>query len=82
MLPREILEILHAVMAILVLFEHFSGNLCLNFLTPILSTSPNIDALCSHIFNYACLRHKAFIIIEKVRNYEKIAFIKNIVEKR
>ena len=44
MLPREIFEILHAVMAILVLFEHFSGKLCLNFLTRILSklTSPNM----------------------------------------
>ena len=39
MLPQEILEILHAAMAILVLFEHFSGKLCLNFLTLILSTS-------------------------------------------
>ena len=42
MLLREIFEILHAVMAILVLFEHFSGKLCLNFLTLILSTSPNM----------------------------------------
>ena len=42
MLPREIFEILHAVMAILMLFEHFSGKLCLNFLTLILSTSPNM----------------------------------------
>ena len=38
MLPRENFEILHAVMAILVLFEHFSGKLCLNFLTLILSS--------------------------------------------
>ena len=38
MLPREIFEILHAVMAVLVLFEHFSGKYCLNFLTLILST--------------------------------------------
>ena len=46
MLPREIFEILHALMAILVLFEHFSGKLCLNFLTLMLSrprpTSPNM----------------------------------------
>ena len=42
MLPREIFEILHAEMAILVLFEHFSGKLCLNFLTLYLSTSPNM----------------------------------------
>ena len=29
-------------MAILVLFEEFSGKLCLNFLTLILSASPNM----------------------------------------
>ena len=38
MIPWKIFEILHAVMAILVLFEHFSGKLYLNFLTLILST--------------------------------------------
>ena len=42
MLPREIFHILHAVMTILVLLEHFSGKLYLNFLTLILSTSPNM----------------------------------------
>ena len=40
MLPREIFEILHAVMVILVLFQHFSGKLCLKFLTLNLSTPP------------------------------------------
>ena len=43
MLPREIFEILHVVMAILVLFQHFSGKLCLNFLTL------NLSTFCSHI---------------------------------
>ena len=42
MLPREIFEILHAVMAILVRFEHFSGKLCLKFLTLILSILPSM----------------------------------------
>ena len=42
MLPREIFEILHAVMTILRLFEHFSGKHCLKFLTLILNTSPNM----------------------------------------
>ena len=46
MLPRENLEKVHAVMAILVLFERFSGKFCFKFLTLILSrlvrpTSPN-----------------------------------------
>ena len=42
MLLRENFEILHAAMAVLVLFEHFSSKLCLNFLTLILRTSPNM----------------------------------------
>ena len=42
MLPRKFFEILHSVMVILVLFEHFSGKLCYNFLTLILSASPNM----------------------------------------
>ena len=42
MLPRKNFENLHALMAILVLFEYFSGKFCLNFLTLILSASPNI----------------------------------------
>ena len=45
MLPRKIFENLHAVMAILVLFEQFSSNFCLNFLALIvliLSVSPNM----------------------------------------
>ena len=49
MLPRKIFKILRAVMAILVLFEQFSGKLCLNFLTLILSTSPKYGALYSYI---------------------------------
>ena len=68
-------------MVILVLFEHFSAKVCLNFLTLILSTSPNMGAFCSHIFNRACLKRKAYIIIEEVRNYGKFVLIKNIVEK-
>ena len=42
MLPREIFENLPAAMAILVHFEKFSRKLCFNFLTLILSASPNI----------------------------------------
>ena len=37
-------KIIHAVMAILVLCEHFSGKLCSNFLTLILNTSPILFA--------------------------------------
>ena len=42
MLPRKILKNLHAVMAILVLLEHFSGKFSLNFLALLLSISPNM----------------------------------------
>ena len=54
MLPRDIFEILHAVMAILVLFEQFSGELCFNFFTLILSTSPKYGAFCSQISIIVC----------------------------
>ena len=80
MLPWEIFEILHAVMAILVLFKHFSGKLCLKFLTLILSTSPN---MMHFVRTFLIMRAEGvrFIVIEEVRNYGKIVFIKNIVEK-
>ena len=42
MLPRKHFVILHAAMAILVIFEHFSDKFCLNFLTLIRRTSPNM----------------------------------------
>ena len=42
MLPRKMLKNLLAVMAILVLFEQFSGKFCLKFLTLILSALPNM----------------------------------------
>ena len=67
-------------MAILVLFEHFSGKLCLNFLTLILNTPPN---MVHFVRTFSIVRAKGIrpIIIEEVRNYGKIVFIKNIVEK-
>ena len=37
------------------------------------------DTFCSHIFTYACLRHR-LIAIKEVRNYRKIVCIKNIFE--
>ena len=42
MLPREIFEMLDVVMAVLVLFKHFSGKLCLKFLALVLSTLPSM----------------------------------------
>ena len=43
MLPQENFEILHAVIAILVLSGHFSGKFCLNFVILIMSRpTPNM----------------------------------------
>ena len=39
---KNIFENLHAVMAILVLFEKFSATFCLIFMALLLSTSPNM----------------------------------------
>ena len=76
MLPQEFFGILHAVMAVLVLFEHFSGKLCLNFFVPNSECSTKYGAFCLHISNCACLRP---IVIEEDRNYGKFVFIKNIL---
>ena len=57
-------------MAILVLFEQLSGKFCLKFLHLILSVSPN---MMHFIRTFS-------IVMEKVRNYEKIVFIKNMFE--
>ena len=80
MLPREIFEILYAVMAILVLFEHFSGKLCFNFLILILSTLPNMVHFV-HTFSIVRAYGVRIVVIEEVRNYGKFVLIKNIVEK-
>ena len=42
MLPRKIFENLHALMAILVLFEQFLCKFCSNYLTLILSALPSM----------------------------------------
>ena len=42
MLPRKIFENLHTVVAILELFEQFSGKVCLYFLALIMCVSPNM----------------------------------------
>ena len=42
MLPRNIFENLHTVVAIVALFEPFLGKFCLNFLPLNLSVSPNM----------------------------------------
>ena len=63
-------------MAILVFFEQFFGKFCLDFWPLNLSVSPN-NAFCSYIFDCACLSAR-LIVMEKVRNYGKLVFIKNM----
>ena len=79
MIPRKNFENLRVAMAILVLFEKFSGKLCLNFLKLILSALPN-----TIYFFRTFLIMRAYsvrlIAIEKVRIYRKIVCIKNIFE--
>ena len=58
MLPKKNFEKLHAVMAILMLFEKFSNKFCINFLTLILKSFTKYYAFCAQIFDYACLRRK------------------------
>ena len=78
MLPRENFEILHVVMAVLVLFEDFSGKLCLKYLTLILSrpTSTNMMHFV-RTFSITRAYGVGLIVSEEVRNYVKIVFIKN-----
>ena len=76
---RKIFENVHAVKAILALFELFPAKFCLNFLTLILSASPNsYDAFGSHIFSIMRAYGVRLIANEEVRNYGKIVCIKNI----
>ena len=65
MLPREVFEIFHVVVAILVLFQHFSGKLCLNCLTLNLSTSPNMVHFVS-TFSIVPVQGVRLIVIEEV----------------
>ena len=69
MLPRKIFQNLHAVTAIFVLFNQFSGKFCLKFFEPNSECFAKYDTICSHIFDYVCLR---LIAIEEVQNYGKI----------
>ena len=80
MLPRNIFENSHTVVAILVLFEQFSGKFCLNFWPLILSVSPNIIMHFVRTFLIMRAWDARLIVIEKVQNYGKIAFIKNMFE--
>ena len=78
-LPRKIFKNLHAVVAILVLFEQFLHSFGFNFLPLNLSVSPNI---MHFVRTFSIMRALGvrLIVIEKVRNYGRIVFIKNMLE--
>ena len=82
MLPRNIFETLHTVMAILVLFEQFLSKGCM-FLTPNFECFTN-DAMCSLSFDYECSRRLRHIVTKKFEIMEKFysskALLKMAVE--
>ena len=59
-------------MAILVLFEQFSGKFCFHFWPLILSVSPNNDAFFFAHFRLCVLKTTQAYCYEEVRNYEKL----------
>ena len=82
MLSRKTFENLHAVVAILMPFEEFSGKFCLNFSTLCCDSEcfAKYHAFCSHIFDYACLRRKAYCCRRGSKLWKKLytskAFLK------
>ena len=56
MLPKKFCENFDTVVAILIVFENFSGKFC----APNSECFTKCDAFCSYIFDYACLGRKAY----------------------
>ena len=71
-IKKENFENLHAVVAILLLFEQFLGKFCSKCFT-------KYDAFSSYIFHYVCLGRKTYCY-RKIQNYGKIVFIINMFE--
>ena len=84
MLSRKFFENLHSMMAILVLLEEVlrqivSEVFALNFEV---FTKYRYDAIFLHVFDFCVpVKSVGMIVVEEVRNYGKIVFIKSIVEK-
>ena len=69
--PPKNFENLHTVMAILVLFEQFSGKVC-SYLWPLCFECFKYDAFCSHVsFDYAFLRRLRHIVMKRFEIIEK-----------
>ena len=78
MLPQKTFGNLRTVVASLVLFKQFLGKFCSNFLPLNLSVPPN---MIHFVPTFSIMRAWGvrLIVIEKVRNYGKIVFIKKHV---
>ena len=70
---------MHTVVAILVLFEQFLRRFCLNFWPLNLSVSPNVMHFV-RAFSIMRALGVRLIVVEKVRNYGEIVFIKNMFQ--
>ena len=84
MLSRKIFKNLHSMMAILVLFEQVLRQTVFEFfaLKFEVFTKYRYDVIFSHVFDFCVpVQSVGIIVVEEVRNYGKIAFIKSIVEK-
>ena len=79
MLPRKIFENLYIVVAISVPVLQFSGEFCLKFLPLILSVSPSLMHFI-RTFSIMYAQGVRLIAIEKVQNYGKIIFTKNVIK--
>ena len=77
MLPRKNFENWRTVMAILVLFEQFSGKVCSYFWPLSLSASQN---MMNFVFTASIILATKAYCNEEVQNCEKILFIQSIVE--
>ena len=79
MLPWKNFKNLHIVVTILALSEQFLGKFCLIFLPLNLSVPLNMMHFV-HTFLIMRAYGVRLIVIKKVRNYGKTAFIKNMFE--
>ena len=84
MLSRKMFENLHSMMAILVLVEQVLRQVVFEYfaLNFEVLTKYRYDAIFSHVFDFCVpVQSVGIIVVEEVRNYGKIVFIKSMVEK-
>ena len=67
-------------MAILVLFEQFSGKVCSYFWPLIFECFTKYDVFCSHSFDYKCLRRLKHIVMKRFEIMEKFYSLKALLK--